>query len=144
MATLRIHSRLRHFNLLTRILRVSMAEISGTADFEGMPPYCALEAMAQLAALHVRHCADFRCHAFLLKVGRYQWPTMEVLQGRYRLTAECVSQGSHAFAYRVKALGLECAGLEAELLIGTQSYDDGFREEILQAHYRDLFNRLQP
>jgi hypothetical protein len=99
--------------------------------------------MAQLAALHVRHCADFRCHAFLLKVGRCQWPELDVLQGRYRLTAACISQSSHAFAYRVKALGPGGAGQVADLLIGTLPYDDEFREGILQAHYRDLFNRLQ-
>jgi hypothetical protein len=142
MAPIRIHSRLQHFNLLTRITRVSLSGIAAMAEFHEMPAYIGLEAMAQLAALHVRHCTFFQRHAFLLKVHRYRWFPQKALPGRYRLTAERDSQGSDAFTYRVRALGPVDAQLDADLLIGTQSYNGEFREDILQAHYRNVFNKL--
>jgi hypothetical protein len=144
MAVIRIHSRLRHFNLLTRLTRVSMAGMDAIADFYGASTYCGLEAMAQLAALHVRHSTHFQCHAFLLKVHHCRWLPPGALQGRYRLTAERHSQCSNAFDYRVKALGPAGVRLDADLLIGTRPYDDEFREDILQAHYRDVFSGLSP
>ena len=143
MALIEIHSGLQHFNLLTRIDRVFSTEIGATADFNRAPAFCGLEVMAQLAALHVRHGTLFQRHAFLLKVHRYRWRPRKALPGCYRLTAECLSQSSDAFTYRVWALGPEDAQLDADLLIGTQAYNDEFREDILQAHYRNVFYRLQ-
>jgi hypothetical protein len=142
MAAIRIHSRLRHFNLLTRLTRVATAGMDAIADFQGEPIYCGLEAMAQLAALHVRHSTQFQRHAFLLKVHRCRWLALGALQGRYRLSAERHSQSSNAFDYRVNALGPAGMQLDADLLIGTRPYDDEFQEDILQAHYRDVFNGL--
>jgi hypothetical protein len=143
MAPIRIHSRLQHFSLLTRITRVSSEAIGATADFHRLPAFCGLEVMAQLAALHVRHCTFFQRHAFLLKVHRYRWRPQKALSGCYTLSAEQDSKSSDAFVYRVWALGPEDARLDADLLIGTQAYTDEFREDILQAHYRNVFYRLQ-
>lgn len=142
MATIRIRTRLRHFNLLTRITRVSTNGMSAIADLQRMPLYCGLEAMAQLAALHVRHCVDFQRHAFLLKVNRCRWPHRDALQGGCRLTADRYGQSSHGFAYRVQAEMPRGGILDADLLIGTRPYDLGFREDMLKAQYRNFFNRL--
>jgi hypothetical protein len=143
MAAIKIHSRLRHFNLLTRITRVYAEGMGAIADLHQRPVFCGLEAMAQLAALHVRHCVRFRSHAFLLKVIRGRWPLRDALQGCYRLTAERYSQSSNGFAYRVRAQGSEEGAQEIDLLIGTRPYDHQFRKDILEAHYRDLFERLR-
>ena len=144
MAAVKMISRLRHFSLLTRITRVSAESMCAMADLDGKPAFCVLEAMAQLAALHVRQDIEFRRHAFLLKVNRGQWPHEDVLRGSYRLIAERHGKSSHGFAYRTCALGPGDEALDADLLIGTRPYDRQFREEILEAHYRDIFNRLQP
>jgi hypothetical protein len=143
MAAIRIHSRLRHFNLLTRITWVSAEGMGAIADLHRKPVFCCLEAMAQSAALHVRHCIHFRGHAFLLKVTRGRWPFGDALQGCFRVTAERYSQSSHGFAYRVRAHGPGQRVLDADLLIGTRPYDHQFREDILEAHYRNLFDRLR-
>jgi hypothetical protein len=143
MAAIRITSRLRHFSLLARITRITADGIGAIADLNGMPDYCGLEAMAQLAALHVRHCIDFQRHVFLLKVNRGRWRLQDKLQGCYRLSAERYSQSSHAFAYRVKGQGPGDGMLTADLLIGTRPYDHEFREDILKMHYKNIFSRLQ-
>lgn len=143
MAAITVHSRLRRFSLLTRIARVSAEGMSAIADLDRKPVFCGLEAMAQLAALHVRHCIHFQRHAFLLKVTHGRWPLQDALQGCFRLTAERYSQSSHGFAYRVRAGGPEEEMLDAEMLIGTHPYDHQFRKDILEAYYRDIFDRLQ-
>ncbi len=143
MEAIRIRSRMRHFNLLTRITRVSSQGLSAIADLHRMPVYCGMEAMAQLAALDVRHRIDFQRHAFLLKVSRGRWPVRDMLEGRYRLVAERSGQSSQGFAYRVRAQGKEEEALECDLLIGTRPYDLQFREDILTAHYQNLFKRLK-
>jgi hypothetical protein len=143
MEAIKIHSRLRHFRLLTRITRVSEEGMDAIADLSRKPPFCTLEAMAQLAALHVRHCIRFQHHAFLLKVNCVRWPLQDALQGIYRLTAERYSRSSHGFAYRVRARGPEGGVQDADLLIGTRPYDHQFRQDILEAHYRNLSHRLQ-
>jgi hypothetical protein len=143
MEAIRISSRMQHFNLLTRITRVSSQGLSAIADLHRMPVYCGLEAMAQLAALDVRRRIDFHRHAFLLKVSRGRWPVRDMLEGRYRFVAERSGQSSQGFAYRVRAQGTEDGPLEGDLLIGTRPYDLQFREDILTAHYRNLFNRLK-
>ena len=143
MEAIRIHSRLCHFRLLTRITRVSAEGVGAIADLHRKPVFCGLEAMAQLAALHVRHSIRFRSHAFLLKVNRGQWPVQDVLQGCYRLSAQRCGQSSHGFAYRVSGRGPEGGRLDADLLIGTRPYDRQFRQDILEAHYRNLFDRLR-
>jgi hypothetical protein len=142
MAAIKIISRLRHFRLLTRITWVSAEGMGALADLHRKPAFCGLEAMAQLAALHVRHGIDFRSHAFLLKVTRGRWPREDELQGRYRLVAERHGRSSHGFAYRVSAQGPGDRGLDADLLIGTRPYDHQFQEDVLKAHYKRIFNRL--
>ncbi len=143
MASIEIHSRLKHFKLLARITHVSAAGICGETDFECMPMYGCLEAMAQLAALHVRYCLDFERHAFLLKVNYGRWPAREALEGRCRLSADRYSQSSNAFAYQVKVQGSADTILSADLLIGTKSYDGEFKEDVLKAHYKEIFGKLQ-
>jgi len=134
---------MKRFKLVARITRVSAAGIWGETDFNRMPVFGGLEALAQLAAMHVRYCLQFDRHAFLLKVNRGQWPAQDPLTGRYRLWAGLGSQSSSAFAYRVQAEGSPGVMLNADLLIGTKPYNGEFKEEILKPHYRGLFEKLQ-
>jgi hypothetical protein len=144
MAELTIHSHLNGFELIEHLFEVGATTIGGTGRFEHSPCFVGLEAMAQVAALHVRYLLDFKRHAFLLKVAWCDLPAVAHLQGRFDLQADLLSQSSNAFAYGVKARGVdrERACLAAELLIGTQPYDDQFQKEYLQEHYHRRFNRL--
>jgi hypothetical protein len=143
MVCMTIHSRLKHFKLVDRITQVSAEGILGEADFDGMPAFGGLEAMAQLAALHVRHNFDFERHAFLLKVNHGRWPARDDLQGHFHLSADLYSQSSNAFAYHVKAQGPGEGDLCADLLIGTKPYDGEFKEYMLKAYYRRIFRKLR-
>jgi len=143
MESLKIRSRMKHFKLVARITHVSAVRVCGEAEFNRMPVFGGLEALAQLAAMHVRYCLQFERHAFLLKINRGQWPTQDALTGCYRLQADLDSQSSDTFAYRVQAEGPPGAKLNADLLIGTKPYDGKFKEEILRTHYKELFLKLQ-
>ena len=143
MASITIHSRLNDFKLVAQITQVTAAGICAAADFERMPMYGGLEAMAQLVALHVRHCLDFERHAFLLKVIQCRWTNQNDLEGRYRLSADLRSQSSNTFAYQANAQGPDGEMLSADLLIGTKSYDCEFKEDVLKTHYKEIFRKLQ-
>ena len=143
MACLTIHSQLNDFKLVAGIAQVFELHLTGEAVFDCMPVYSGLEAMAQLAALHVRHGLEFRRHAFLLKVGHSVWPAQERLDGYFQLRAERYGSSSNAFAYQATARGPEGLHLQADLLIGTKAYDHEFQEKILAAHYRRIFEELR-
>lgn len=140
---LTIHSNLEHFQLLDRIDDVTPISIGASCYLKKVPAYLVLEAMAQLAALHVRHLVAFERHAFLLKVSRYDMPALELSPGRYHLAADQVKQSSHAFFYRVASRGPCDESYGAELLIGTQAYDGRFQKKQLKAHYRKRFHGMK-
>lgn len=142
METLTIHSGLKGFQLLESLSEVTPTAIWGSIRFDRAPMYLFLEAMAQLAALHVRYMMDFDRHAFLLKVIHCELLESQYLEGQFYLQAELSSQSSNAFSYTGKAKCPEFEGLAAELLIGTQAYDDQFQKEHLKAHYQKRFNQL--
>lgn len=147
METLTIHSRIAHFRLIKRISKVSHKGIRGEADFFRTPLFAGLEAMAQIAALHVRQYLQFERHAFLLKVHHCQMPAEDHLEGCFRISADLCSGSSNAFHYKTVAHGPQGIDIKSELLIGTQDYDDNFPENILKSHYQrvwtDLTSQLQ-
>jgi hypothetical protein len=143
METLKIHSGMAHFRILSKILAVSPDGMEAEAVLNGAPRFAGLEAMAQTAALHARRLLGFERHAFLLSVRRCQMPSMAVLSGRCRVAAVLRGHSSEAFAYHVTANGSEVAEFDGELMVGTMAYDDRFRKETLQAHYQRIWNRLR-
>lgn len=142
MARLTINSHMAGFQLIRRITDVSDRRIRASAAFAQWPVYTGLEAMAQLAALHVRCSLDFARHAFLLKLDSCDLPTLETLTGDFSLTAERISQSSQSFAYGVIAHGSNDLALQAQLLIGTLDYDERFKKDRLKQYYRKLFEKL--
>lgn len=143
MARLTIDSHMPCFQLIRRVTEVSGRRIKADAAFAQWPVYTGLEAMAQLAALHVRCSLDFERHAFLLKVDRCILPMLETLVGDFSLTAERVSQSSQSFTYGVIAQGPDGLTIRAQLLIGTLDYDERFNKDRLKQHYRKLFEALR-
>lgn len=143
MVMIKIHSHLKHFQLLERIVDVTPKSMGATCCLEKAPTCLILEAMGQLATLHVRHLVAFKRHAFLLKVTHFDIPALELAAGRYMLTADQVSQSSNAFFYQVVSRGPHNENFETELLIGTQAYDGRFQETHLKDHYEKRFNRMK-
>lgn len=133
---------MRCFQLIRRVTDVSSRCIKADAAFVQWPVYTGLEALAQLASIHVRYNLDFERHAFLLKVDRCDLPTLETLSGDFSLGAERVSQSSQSFAYGVTAQGPDDLAIQAQLLIGTQDYDERFKKDRLKQYYRNLFEAL--
>lgn len=143
MEALNIHSQLPHFRLITRILKTSPEGIRGTSDFNRTPLYAGLEAMAQLAALHVRQRLQFERHAFLLKVRHCRMPVIEHLDGCFEIKADLCSQSSHAFHYDTVALGPHGVEFKSDLLIGTRDCDEYFSKDILKPHYQRIWAQLR-
>ena len=144
MATLKISSRLKHFKLLTNIDQCADNHICGSAVLDGLPRYTVMEAMAQLAALHVRICLDFEQHAFLLKIIDGQWPNQNPLCGLFLFTAEQLGQSQNAFSYAVKAEGqVDALILDAKLLIGTTPYSSKFEKNALRSYYQQMVVKLE-
>lgn len=142
MAVLTIAGRMPHFQLITGIICVAPHRIQAVAVLEQAPVYACLEAMTQLAALHVRHLLKFERHAFLLKIDRCDLPEGDTLNGALALTADVVGHSSQSFAYRVRSAVADGNPLLAELLIGTRAYDRQFKQALLKARYRELFDTL--
>ena len=143
METLKIKSRMEHFRMVSRIFEVTPNGIDAEVVFDGDPCYVGLEAIAQTAALHVRHSLRFECHAFLLSVHHFRIPQTDVLKGRFRLAAELRGRSSEAYAYHVTARSPGGVDFDGELLIGTRAYDDRFKKEALTAHYRMVWDRMR-
>lgn len=133
---------MQSFRLVRRVIRVTADDIRAVASFKEAPIYAGLEAMAQLAALHVRHCLDFKRHAFLLKIKYCDLPAQDRLDGDVDLGAKVISQSSRSFAYQTAALFGKRLALHAELLIGTRTYDRQFKKESLKHYYKGLFDDL--
>jgi hypothetical protein len=143
MEALNIPSRMARFCLIGRLSAVSPKEICAVVHFDGAPAYTGLEAMAQVAALHVRRILDFERHAFLLRVYDWQLPFAHCLTGEFRIRAGLRSHSSSAFRYEVAALGADRLDLNSSLLIGTRDYGDRFSEDILKVHYQGLWAALK-
>jgi hypothetical protein len=142
MATIEICSGLDAFRLIACITGITPEAISGQTNAGKRSAFTGLEAMAQLAALHVRYCLQFQRHAFLLKVHRCRMPNLQVLEGRFCLSARLHSKSSNAFAYDVAADGPNDVQFTGRIIIGSQSYDDHFQKSVLSVYYQNLFADL--
>jgi hypothetical protein len=143
MEALSIRSRMAHFRLIGYLSAISSKTICGVTHFENAPLYTGLEAMAQVAALHVRQRIHFERHAFLLRVYDWPLPAADRLAGEFVVRAGLRSHSSSAFRYDVAAFGPHGVELNSALLIGTQDYDDRFPKDILKAYYQGLWAKLK-
>lgn len=142
MATLNISSGLDAFRLIASITEMTPDAICGRTHAGKRPLFTGLEAMVQLAALHVRHCQQFQRHAFLLKVHRCRMPGLQVLEGQFCLSARLHAKSSHVFAYDVAAEGSGDVELSGSVMIGSQSYDDHFQKSVVTTYYQNLVSDL--
>lgn len=134
-----IYSGLANFRLVDRISNVTPHGLSGEKKLVSEPGYCILEAIAQLASLHVRYLKDFSCHAFLMTVRHLSLPTDQRILGKMTFDARLRHQSNRTFTYVAQARIAGADPFGGEILISTVDYDDMFKQAYLETHYRKLF-----
>lgn len=126
------------FVLLDSLDAVDATQLAACRYFAHSPLWQGLEAMAQAAALHQRFLNDFTQHAFLLSLDECLYPAVENLHGHFRITATLCGQTQRAAAYTVETLGPDWVW-SLRLHIGLRPYDDAFKQNLLEPHYREVF-----
>jgi hypothetical protein len=143
MEELIINTGLLHFFLVDGISRVDEKHIHGFSSPSGRQVFLRIESMAQLGALHVRYITDFNCHAFLLGISNLQ--LTEAFQGdeRTNMTGTLNSRSTDSFSYRLTAEIAGSQSISGTFLFATIPYDDTFRKDCLQQHYKKMFSCLR-
>jgi hypothetical protein len=138
-----INTGLEGFVLVDKIHMLDETHINGARTFTNAPVYLGIESLAQLGAIHVRYLIGYRRHAFLLKITRCITPANEKLDGTYALTGNLVSNSASAFSYVLRAVLNGNIQMEGEFLFATTDYDHGFKQDLLEEHYRNLLSCLK-
>jgi hypothetical protein len=138
-----INSGLPGFQMLDAIGMLDAEGIAGVCSLSGALPYLGIECLAQLGAWHVRYLTDFSCHAVLLKITRCRMFRQALHPGPYRLTGRLESRSTLAFAYELAALREGKLEIQGNFLYAATDYDNSFRRELLQDHYRRIFQCLK-
>jgi len=139
-----IRSGRKDFVLLERFVEIGSSHVVGYASFQQALLYEGIEALAQLGAYHVRYLTDFSRHAFLLKIADCPLP-FGSLNGRYRLDGNLTGRAASSFSYDLsidKAEENRCA-MKGRFLFAAVDYDERFRKDVLEKHYRKVFKCLQ-
>ncbi|MCP4134583.1 MAG: hypothetical protein GY754_26655 [bacterium] len=147
MEQIKINTALDSFILLERITGIDENQITGISKERSAESFFLIEVLAQLGALHVRYRTEFRRHAFLLKIEELiiepVEPEEELETGAYFLEGKLLSSSSRAFQYELEAKLENRAYARGTMLFATVEYGAGFKEEILEQHYRKVFTCLQ-
>ena len=139
------------FCLLDAVRCWDKERIDAERSFQDAPVWQALEAAAQACALHQRVLADFRLHAFLLSVQRFPLEPA-LLDGRFAVHGTVLGQSCGSALYGIR-LAPPNAGppgaargpqrcLEGQIAIGLAPCGERFRQDLLEAHFRDRWRRL--
>ena len=142
MKKITVNTGLKSFGLIDRITHAEAQKIRGIKTFENSPSYLGLESLAQLGAFHVRYLVGFERHAFLLKITRCMMPAQAGLNGTYLLSGKLVNKSRSAFSHTLEARKGDKVQIEGELMFATVDYNQDFKKEVLQDHYRNIFSCL--
>ena len=142
------------FLLLDAVRFWDRERIDAERSFQGAPVWQALEAAAQACALHQRVLADFTLHAFLLSVQRFPLEPA-LLDGRFAVLGRVLGQSGRSALYSVRLVPLApldagasgpAAGaqscLEGQIAIGLAPCGERFRQDLLEALFRERWRRL--
>ena len=138
MHRLIINTGLLHSLTLESITAVTPKSIAGTCIFKNTPGFLAIEACAQLGALHVRYLEDFKQHAFLMQIKSFPMPAQ--LCGSYHLIGRMTSRSSTALAYTITMENKIIT--TGKLLFALKPYDTEFDQTRLTIYYKELFTCL--
>jgi hypothetical protein len=144
MDTMRLHTERDSFRLVDAITSLSREKIDGYSIFQHEEVFLGIEAMAQLAALHVRYLVDYQEHAFLLKIDNCSLPGVVSLSGSYEVHAVLTGYAARSYAYRVTLCQDATCRMQAEFLIATRAYaNTEFDRNKLEYYYRKVVTCLQ-
>jgi len=138
-----INTDLNGFLIIDRITHADTQGIGGIKSFTNAPVYLGLESLAQLGAFHVRYLIGFERHAFLLKITQCLMPVQAQLNGTFTLSGRLLNMSSSAFSHKLQAEKGDNVIIEGELMFATVDYDQSFKKEALQDHYRNIFSCLK-
>jgi len=142
MTPIEISSGLKSIRLLDAVSCWDDKRIAATRQFKGEARFAALEACAQLCALHVRQMEAFRRHAFLLAINAVAPLPPDYIHGPAILEARLKGAGPQAFSYEVCIQFEKFPPIDVSLLVGTAAYGRQFPEEKLKPYYQRLFADL--
>jgi hypothetical protein len=142
MTPISVRSGLAAFCMLDAICRWNDKTIAAVRTFYNAPGFAAIEACAQVCALHVRRRSDFGGHAFLLSVSSVTPLPPERLHGRGRLEAVLLGVSRRAFTYAIEMNLSADPLIQVVLTIGTMDFGETFAKDLLRPHYRRLFSSL--
>jgi hypothetical protein len=143
MEKLIINTGLHHFFLVDGVTRVDEKQIQGFTSPSGRQSFLLVESMAQLGAMHVRFITDFNAHAFLLGISNLQMTEAFPGQERTNITGTLNNRSTDSFLYTLTAEIAGSQSISGTFLFATIPYDDTFREDCLQHHYKKIFSCLQ-
>ncbi len=138
-----INTGLLHFFLVDGVTRVDEKHIQGFTSPSGRQSFLWVESMAQLGALHVRYITDFNCLAFLLGISNLQMTEAFQEDERYNMTGALNSRSADSFSYTLTAEISGSQSISGTFLFATIPYDDLFRKDSLQHHYKKIFSCLR-
>lgn len=133
------------------ILKISDHRVLASVSYQQkykhshMTGFMGLEALAQTAAMHVRHLCNFEKHAFLLKVEEFDEEQALIPGVDHEIEGQLAGKTDAAFSYRLFMKRGEGGGVSvnrARLIIAVKPYDDLFKREALEAYYKERFKRL--
>ncbi len=137
-----INTGLDGFVLLKGIKTVSSKTILGWTQLVENQSFLAMEALAQLGAIHARYLCDFNFHAFLLKMNRFDQMAPIIANDPLDLTAKLLVRTQSAFTYGLKAVSNNETICNAEFSFAVLPYDQRFKKQELKAHYKRIFTCL--
>ena len=143
MERIEINTGLSRFIMVDAITDMGSDHITGEVRLSNADPTLLLESLAQLAGLHIRHSLNFTKHAFLVKIAQIPLPADESLNGSYRLHGNIVSRSENAFSYQLEASQKNHLDIHGQFLFGVIDYNNDFQKDILQKHYRKVFECLK-
>jgi len=143
MEKLTINTGLDRFLLLDCIRGIGQNNIEGTLFLSDNQCCLGIEALAQLGAMHVRFITGFSCHAFLLSIRKCSIQENFVQNSKLFLSGKLLSRSTKGFLYAMNAASEDKTLIAGEFLFAVIPYDQNFKKECLESHYRRVFSCLK-
>ena len=142
MIKIDINTDLEKYVLIDRVTETNECEIQGSVTHQNAPLYTGLESLAQLASMHVKWLHDFKKHAALLKIINIEFNESNQLNGNFLIMGKLTARSGRAFTYSLQSSINGDIKIKGSIIITLIDYDDKFKKEILEEHYKKLFSCL--
>ena len=136
---IKINTGLESYILIDSITEVNDLEIRGSIIYNNASLYAGIESLAQICSMHVRWLHGFKKHAALLKINDIHFQDCSHLDGNFSVTGKLTAQSGRAFTYSLQSSLDGDLKIEGHIIIALIDYDNKFKNEILEEHYKKLF-----